>query len=241
MQSDFVTDPGQFSVRGGIVDVFSFANEYPYRIEFNEDELESIRTFDINTQLSIENHKNVVIIPNTEAKKTNSNKTSFINYLPSNSQLWIKDISFVCGKIDDLFQKSQNESQRNNKNIKLDFKDLFCSGSDFINEIKTYKIIELERPILNPLKTISLNISPLTIFNKNIDLVIVDLYNNTITRFNANNEEIKLINSKEDVDKLVYDCGVSSYPRFCVHRNGTCVESISGNYENIKTILNYYL
>ena len=75
----------------------------------------------------------------------------------------------------------------------------------------------------------------------NSHLVIVDLYNNTITQFNTNNEDIKLINSKKDVDKLVHDCGVSSYPRFCVHRNGTCVESISGNYENIKTILNYYL
>lgn len=75
----------------------------------------------------------------------------------------------------------------------------------------------------------------------NSHLVIVDLYNNTITWFNSNSEDIKLINSKDDVDKLVYDCGVSSYPRFCVHRNGTCVESISGNYENIKTILNYYL
>jgi transcription-repair coupling factor (superfamily II helicase) len=124
-QSDFVTDPGQFSIRGGIVDVFSFANEYPYRIEFNEDELESIRTFDINSQLSIENHKKVIIIPNTEAKKTNSKKTSFINYLPSNSQLWIKDIAFISGKIDDVFRKSQNESQRNNKNIKLDFKIYF--------------------------------------------------------------------------------------------------------------------
>ena len=183
VQSDFVTDPGQFSIRGGIVDVFSFSNEYPYRIEFNEDELESIRTFDINSQLSIESHKKGVIIPNTETKKTNSNKTSFVNYLPNNSQLWIKDISFVSGKIDDLFQKSQNESQRNNKNIKLDFRDLFCSGSNFINEIKNHKIIELERPILNPLKTVSLNISPLTIFNKNIDLLIerlkINIQNNT--------------------------------------------------------------
>ena len=87
MQSDFVTDPGQFSVRGGIVDVFSFANEYPYRIEFNEDELESIRTFDINTQLSIENHKNVVIIPNTEAKKTNSINSGWLGNFKRSSKV----------------------------------------------------------------------------------------------------------------------------------------------------------
>ena len=54
IQSDFVTDPGQFSVRGGIIDVYSYADEYPFRIEFFDDEIESIRTFNINTQLSVE-------------------------------------------------------------------------------------------------------------------------------------------------------------------------------------------
>ena len=66
---DFVTDPGQFSVRGGIIDVFSYADEHPFRIEFFDDEIESIRTFNINTQLSVENKNKISIIPNTEAKK----------------------------------------------------------------------------------------------------------------------------------------------------------------------------
>ena len=60
---DFVTDPGQFSIRGGIVDVFSFADENPFRIEFFDDEIESIRTFNINTQLSVEQRDKISIIP----------------------------------------------------------------------------------------------------------------------------------------------------------------------------------
>ena len=61
---DFITEPGEFSVRGGIVDVFSFSNDNPYRIEFFGNEVESIRTFDVATQLSIETKKKITIIPN---------------------------------------------------------------------------------------------------------------------------------------------------------------------------------
>src|SRR5690606_37683093 len=65
---DFVTGPGEFSVRGGIVDVFSFSNDEPYRIEFFGDEIESIRTFDVESQLSTGSVKKITIIPNVENK-----------------------------------------------------------------------------------------------------------------------------------------------------------------------------
>jgi transcription-repair coupling factor (superfamily II helicase) len=65
---DFITEPGEFSVRGGIVDVFSFSNDHPYRIEFFGNEVDSIRTFDVETQLSVETHKKITIIPNVENK-----------------------------------------------------------------------------------------------------------------------------------------------------------------------------
>jgi transcription-repair coupling factor (superfamily II helicase) len=65
---DFITEPGEFSVRGGIVDVFSFSNDNPYRIEFFGDEVESIRSFDVATQLSLEKQKKITIIPNVENK-----------------------------------------------------------------------------------------------------------------------------------------------------------------------------
>jgi transcription-repair coupling factor (superfamily II helicase) len=65
---DFVAEPGEFSVRGGIIDVFSFSNDNPYRIEFFGDEIDSIRTFDVETQLSVDRQKKITIIPNLENK-----------------------------------------------------------------------------------------------------------------------------------------------------------------------------
>ena len=78
---DFVTEPGEFSVRGGIVDVFSFAHDTPYRIEFFGDEVESIRTFDIASQLSLNTHNALQIIPNIEHKHQDEKRVGFLEYI----------------------------------------------------------------------------------------------------------------------------------------------------------------
>ncbi len=71
---DFVTEPGDFSVRGGILDVFSFSNDEPYRVEFFGDEVDSIRAFDVETQLSLEQLRKISIIPNIENKMMEENR-----------------------------------------------------------------------------------------------------------------------------------------------------------------------
>ncbi|MCB0485419.1 MAG: transcription-repair coupling factor, partial [Flavobacteriaceae bacterium] len=78
---DFVSEPGEFAVRGGIVDVFSFSNDKPYRIEFFGDEVDSIRTFDVETQLSLEQEKKISIMPNVENKKLQEKRESFLKYI----------------------------------------------------------------------------------------------------------------------------------------------------------------
>jgi len=75
----------------------------------------------------------------------------------------------------------------------------------------------------------------------NSKLIIVDLYKNTISNINSNSEEISVINCSKNIDFLLTNCEVTSYPRFCIHRNNKCLESISGNYDNIYDILKYYL
>jgi transcription-repair coupling factor (superfamily II helicase) len=80
---DFVAEPGDFSVRGGIIDVFSFSNDEPYRIEFFGDEVDSIRTFDIETQLSKEKLRKASIMPNLENKMLQERRESFLKYIPS--------------------------------------------------------------------------------------------------------------------------------------------------------------
>jgi transcription-repair coupling factor (superfamily II helicase) len=86
-RADFVTEPGEFSVRGGIIDVFSFSNDEPFRIEFFGDEVDSIRTFDVETQLSSEKLKKIDIMPNVENKLLDESRESFLKYINPNTQV----------------------------------------------------------------------------------------------------------------------------------------------------------
>ena len=88
---DFITEPGEFSVRGGIVDVFSFSNDNPYRIEFFGNEVESIRSFDVGTQLSLEKQKKITIIPNVENKVFQENRESFLDYIAERTVLFLQN------------------------------------------------------------------------------------------------------------------------------------------------------
>src|SRR5690606_35877016 len=99
-RTDFVTEPGEFSVRGGIVDVFSFSNDEPFRIEFFGDEIESIRTFDVETQLSLEQVKKVSIIPNVENKMVDENRESFLKYIASKTVVFLKNEELFSSAID---------------------------------------------------------------------------------------------------------------------------------------------
>ena len=104
---DFVTEPGDFSVRGGIIDVFSFSNDEPYRIEFFGDEIDSIRSFDVETQLSKEKLKKVSIMPNVENKTLEENRESFLKYISSKTVIFTKNIDLLVGNLDRFFEKSQ--------------------------------------------------------------------------------------------------------------------------------------
>ena len=94
---DFVTDPGEFSVRGGIVDVFSFAHDTPYRIEFFGDEVESIRTFDIASQLSLNTHNALQIIPNIEHKHHKEKRIGFLEYISKETIIFLFQFTRAYG------------------------------------------------------------------------------------------------------------------------------------------------
>ena len=95
---DFVTEPGDFAVRGGIIDVFSFSNNEPYRIEFFGDEVDSIRTFDIETQLSIEKLKKINIMPNVENKMLEEKRESFLKYISAKTIVFAKNLDLAKDK-----------------------------------------------------------------------------------------------------------------------------------------------
>jgi transcription-repair coupling factor (superfamily II helicase) len=105
-RTDFVYEPGQFSIRGGIVDIFSFSHDLPYRIEFFGDIVERIRTFEIESQLSVDDVKSLTIIPNVQSKYLTENNINLLDYIDKDTQLWIKDVEFTLDIIKDGYKKA---------------------------------------------------------------------------------------------------------------------------------------
>lgn len=101
-KEDFVYEPGQFAMRGGILDIYSFGNEHPYRIELFGNEVDSIRLFNPETQLSERKLLQVSIIPNIETKFETNEKVSLLDYLPENTVIWAKDFNFTLSRIGKL-------------------------------------------------------------------------------------------------------------------------------------------
>lgn len=108
-REDFVYEPGQFAMRGGILDIYSFGNEHPYRIELFGNEVDSIRIFNPETQLSERKLLQVSILPNIETRFETEEKISLLDYLPDNTVFWFKDLTFTLDKLtkqeDDLAEK----------------------------------------------------------------------------------------------------------------------------------------
>ncbi len=103
--TDFVYEPGQFAMRGGILDIYSFGNEHPYRIELFGNEVDSIRIFNPETQLSERKLLQVSILPNIETKFDATEKISLLDYLPQHTTFWLKDKQFLLDKLEHLQQQ----------------------------------------------------------------------------------------------------------------------------------------
>ena len=140
---DFVTSPGQFSVRGGIVDIFSFSKENPYRIEFFDDEVESIRYFDIETQRTIGKASKMSIVPNVENKTFLEARAPFLSYLPKDTQLWINTPSLLVAGLDRLMDLAEQAYSNLADNItRATPEELFVSGDAFKRLLMEYSRVE---------------------------------------------------------------------------------------------------
>ncbi|WP_396176937.1 transcription-repair coupling factor [Flavobacterium sp.] len=173
---DFITEPGEFSVRGGIIDVFSFSNDYPYRIEFFGNEVESIRSFDVETQLSVEKQKKINIIPNVENKFFAENRESFLDYINPKTTIFIHNTEGLFSKLDKFFEKAGVAFEKLSKEIKhAQPEDLYLNQASFIKKALDFTMVELgNKAIFRTQKTFEFHIQPQPSFNKQFDL----LYNN---------------------------------------------------------------
>ena len=181
---DFVTEPGDFSVRGGIIDVFSFSNDEPYRIEFFGDEIDSIRTFDVETQLSKEKMKKVSIMPNVENKTFEENRECFLKYISSKTVVFIKNIDLLVGNLDKFFQKSEEAFKDVSKEIKhAKPSELFCDGNFIKNQLQDFTLVNFGRSTAKDQLEIVFNVKPQPSFNKQFNLLIDDLNEHHLAGF----------------------------------------------------------
>ncbi|RTY92713.1 transcription-repair coupling factor [Flavobacterium sp. RSP46] len=177
---DFITEPGEFSVRGGIVDVFSFSNDNPYRIEFFGDEVESIRTFDVATQLSMVQQKKITIIPNVENKVFQENRESFLDYISEKTVIFIQNTEDFLTQLDKQFGKAEEAFAKLSQEIKRSSPEqLFLNQAEFIKRALDFSIVELSsKPIFRTTKKFEFHIQPQPSFNKQFDLLLNNLNEN---------------------------------------------------------------
>jgi transcription-repair coupling factor (superfamily II helicase) len=184
-REDFVYEPGQFSIRGGIIDIFSYGNEYPYRIELFDEEVESVRTFNPTTQLSVRNISQVSIVPNINTKFSQDQKVSLFKVLKENTAIWVKDLQVLIDKLQICFNKSEEFSKTvsvvDEGDLAEIFRDrAFIEPHQVIDDIEKHPVLCLSdsrQPVSFEQKIIY-NARPQPPFNKNFKLLIENLQEN---------------------------------------------------------------
>jgi len=178
--TDFVYEAGQFSVRGGILDVFSYAHDLPYRIELFGNEIDSIRTFDPVSQLSKENIKEINIIPNVQTKLLAETRQSFLSFIPKNSKIWFKDYQQTLDTIEKYFIKATENFDQilgvTDAQIVLSPEELFEKHNTFKADLKGYTQLEFgSRAYLKADYTFDFEVEAQQSFNKDFDSIVENL------------------------------------------------------------------
>ena len=181
-RTEFVYEAGQYAVRGGIVDVFSYANDLPYRIELFGDEIESIRTFDPDTQLSVETKKSISIIPNVQTKLLQETREAFLDFLPKNTAIWFKDVRQTLDVIDEYFDKASQAFDKlmagsAGTQIVSDPEQLFQTQKQFKKLLEKFSIVEFgKRFNFKDTEVLQLQSKPQPSFNKDFNRLVKDLH-----------------------------------------------------------------
>jgi len=179
-RTDFVYEAGSFSIRGSIIDIFSFANELPYRIELFEDTVESIRMFDPETQLSAKKLSRFTIIPNVETQEKGfGGRISFFDYIPRDTVILAQDLHLTSEFIKSIYNKVKKASGEPNLEHEINL-DYFEDAKAVLKHISDFGCVEWgTKNYFEPAEEFALNISPQPDFNKNFNIFAGDLQANT--------------------------------------------------------------
>jgi len=174
---DFVYEPGQYSIRGGIIDIFSFSGEEPYRIDFFGDEVESIRSFNIDTQLSTTRYESISIIPNIQQGLEGETRIDLFSYLPKNFILAFREIGFVADEIELSYVGAIKNQDNEDQSISP---ELLINGQTMIEQLNNFQTIEFGiKNYFSNATEIEFHTSPQPIFNKNFELLAANLKQNS--------------------------------------------------------------
>lgn len=171
---DYVYEPGQYAVRGSIIDVFSFSSEYPYRIDFFGDEVESIRTFEVESQLSREKKESIAIVPDLAVTGTVS--TCFLDFIPRDTTLVMRDFLWLRERIQTVHDEALTPqallAQEAEENGGITLEGKLIDGSEFMLRALDFRRMEMgNKPTGTPDATILFDTIAQPIFHKNFDLV----------------------------------------------------------------------
>jgi transcription-repair coupling factor (superfamily II helicase) len=173
---DFVYEPGQYAVRGSIIDIFSYACPFPYRIDFFGDEVESIRSFDIEDQLSKDFFEAVNIIPNIHDLSLEESREPFMDYLPSNAWIWINNLTFVAERMDGIFSHVMNNELHDTT---VSSEKSLITGKELVDKLLSMRVIEItNQRYFDNARLIQFSTKPQPSFNKNFNLLADELRQN---------------------------------------------------------------
>ena len=168
---DYVYEPGQFSIRGSILDVFSFSAKKPFRIDFFGEVVDSIRTFNIENQLSVEKLEQITLIPDlaelqAESAAGSGGMIPFTAFFGEETVWWINDLAYVKDRMDNIFERT-GAGEKN---------DYLIDGKTFTDQLEPFRIIEFGHQVFySPDKTLSFDTIPQPSFQKNFELLAEDL------------------------------------------------------------------
>ena len=192
---DFVYEPGQYSVRGGIVDVFSYSESKPYRLDFFGDEVDSIRRFNISSQLSSDRLERVEIIPDLNAGTPAAAKVSFARFAGAEASWWFYDADFVLRRVNDIRRRTLSDMEHPDE-----IDSLLTSRNSLVADLSGSRIFLLrdnlpERPAA---ATVKFATSPQPKFNKNFEMLADDMIRGALRGYDT----YLLSENKAQVERL---------------------------------------
>ena len=205
---DYVYEPGEFAVRGSILDVYSFSSEMPFRIDFFGDDIDSIRTFEVQTQLSKERKTEVTVVPDVEEGA--SALVPFTECLPAETVLVVRDLCFTRDAINKIYdegfsrqalqeQEATSEMEAAEIHERLSREFMLTKGDDVVRELAKLQRIEIgSKPTGTPQATLHFNITAQPLFHKNFELVLSSMRNLKA----AGNRLFVLADSLKQTDRL---------------------------------------